>query len=124
MRILGISGLGHDPAATLLADGSVSAAIEEAKLQRLRTLDGIPRKAIAFCQEQTRTSWRDIECIAVASRPLRSWLRQAWLRTRLTPLAPVSSGYYQTKALVNIANPNPGASVPKDSAAREKSFEK
>ena len=99
MKILGVSGLVHDPAAALLVDGNVSAAIEEAKLARLRSLDGIPRKAIAFCQEESRTNWREIECIAVASRPLRSWLRQAWLRTRLTPLAPVPSGYYQTKAL-------------------------
>jgi len=99
VKILGISGLVHDPAAALAVDGVVLAAIEEAKLRRLRSLDGIPRQAIALCQEQTRTSWREIGCIAVASRPLRSWLRQAWLRTRLTPLAPVPSGYYQTKAL-------------------------
>ena len=99
VKILGISGLVHDPAAALAVDGVVSAAMEEAKLRRLRSLDGIPRQAIAFCQEQTQTSWREVECVAVASQPLRSWLRQAWLRTRLTPLAPVPSGYYQTKAL-------------------------
>jgi carbamoyltransferase len=40
-----------------------------------------------------------VECVAVASRPVRTWVRQAWMRAKLTPFAPVPSGYYQTKAL-------------------------
>ena len=28
-----------------------------------------------------------------------TWVRQAWMRAKLTPFAPVPSGYYQTKAL-------------------------
>ncbi len=99
MKILGISGLAHDSAAALLSDNGIIAAMEESKLVRMRTAAGIPREAIRYCLTRAGTGWSGIECVAVASRPLRAWVRQAWLRTRLTPFAPVPSGYYQTKAL-------------------------
>src|SRR3979490_1941091 len=73
--------------------------MEESKLVRMRATIGIPREAIRYCLERAGMGWNGIECVAVASRPLRAWVRQAWLRTRLTPFAPVPSGYYQTKAL-------------------------
>ena len=98
-NILGLSGLVHDSAAALLSDSGIVAAIEEGKLVRTRTAAGIPREAIRYCLERAGTGWSGVECVAVASRPLRAWVRQAWLRTRLTPFAPIPSGYYQTKAL-------------------------
>jgi len=97
--ILGLSGLAHDSAAALLGERGIAAAMEESKLLRSRTLGGIPREAIRFCLEREGAGWRDVAFIAVANRPLRSWARQTWLRTRLTPLAPVRSGYYQARAL-------------------------
>ena len=99
MSVLGLSGLAHDSAAALLSESGVIAAIEESKLVRKRATTGIPRDAIRYCLERAGTGWSDVECVAVASRPVRAWVRQAWLRTRLTPFAPVPSGYYQTKAL-------------------------
>ena len=99
MSILGISGLAHDSAAALLGDDGIVAAIEESKLVRRRATTGIPREAIRYCMERGGNGWRDVECVAVASRPVRAWARQAMLRARLTPFAPVPSGYYQTKAL-------------------------
>ena len=66
---------------------------------RRRTAAGIPREAIRFCLERAGTGWSGVECVAVASRPVRTWVRQAWMRAKLTPFAPVPSGYYQTKAL-------------------------
>jgi carbamoyltransferase len=99
VNILGLSGLAHDPAAALLSETGIVAAIEESKLVRSRSVAGIPREAIQYCLERGATGWGAIECVAIASRPLRAWVRQAWLRTRLTPFAPVPSGYYQTKAL-------------------------
>jgi carbamoyltransferase len=99
VNILGLSGLAHDSAAALLSDNGIVAAMEEGKLVRRRTAAGIPREAIQYCLERAGTGWNGIECVAVASRPLRTWTRQAWLRTKLTPFAPVPSGYYQTKAL-------------------------
>ena len=99
MNILGLSGLAHDSAAALLSDAGMVAAMEESKLVRTRTAAGIPREAIRFCLERAGTAWSGIECVAVASRPVRTWVRQAWMRAKLTPFAPVPSGYYQTKAL-------------------------
>jgi carbamoyltransferase len=99
VSILGLSALAHDSAAALLSDSGIVAAIEESKLVRVRATTGIPREAIRFCLERGGTGWSGVECVAVASHPLRAWVRQAWLRTRLTPFAPVPSGYYQTKAL-------------------------
>jgi carbamoyltransferase len=99
VNILGLSGLAHDSAAALLSDAGIVAAMEESKLVRSRTAAGIPREAIRFCLERSGTGWAGVECVAVASRPVRTWVRQAWMRAKLTPFAPVPSGYYQTKAL-------------------------
>ena len=99
MNILGLSGLAHDSAAALLGEKGIVAAIEESKLLRSRSLGGIPREAIRYCLKRAGIGWGDVPFLAVASRPVRSWARQAWLRIRMTPLAPVPSGYYQTKAL-------------------------
>ncbi len=99
MNILGLSGLAHDSAAALLSDNGILAAMEESKLVRSRTAAGIPREAIRFCLERAGTGWSGVECVAVSSRPVRSWVRRAWMRAKLTPFAPVPSGYYQTKAL-------------------------
>jgi carbamoyltransferase len=99
VNILGLSGLAHDSAAALLSDSGIIAAMEESKLVRRRTAAGIPREAIRFCLERAGMGWSGIECVAVASRPVRTWVRQAWMRAKLTPFAPVPSGYYQTKAL-------------------------
>src|SRR5271169_1619057 len=99
MNILGLSALAHDSAAALLSENGILAAMEESKLVRRRTAAGIPREAIRFCLERAGTGWSGVECVAVASRPVHAWVRQAWMRAKLTPFAPVPSGYYQTKAL-------------------------
>ena len=102
MFTLGISGLAHDSAAALLSENGIVAAIEESKLVRSRTTGGIPRDAISYALNRARIKWPDISHLAVASRPLRAWAREAWLRARLIPLAPLSSGYYQAKALGDL----------------------
>jgi carbamoyltransferase len=101
-HILGLSAFTHDPAAALLGAKAIEAAIEESKLARSRSIVGIPRAAIGYCLERAGVGWRDLSYVAIASRPLRVWARQAWLRARLTPFAPVATGYYQTKALGDL----------------------
>jgi carbamoyltransferase len=98
MHILGLSAMGHDSTAALLGDRGILAAIEEGKLERTRTTEGIPRDAIRYCLERAGIEWAGVERIAVASRPGRAWRRQALLRARLAPLAPVSSSYFLNKA--------------------------
>lgn len=103
MYILGISSLEHDPAAALVGEEGITAAIEEGKLLRTRVSYGIPRQAINFCLAKARIQWKDLGSIAIASRPLWAWSRQAMFRAREALKAPISSSYYQTKALGKLA---------------------
>jgi len=98
MFLLGISAMEHDPAAALLHDGRIVAAIEEGKLARTRTLDGIPRAAIQYCLSRAGIGWREIERIAVATCPARACSRQAFFHGKYLAVAPISSAYYLNKA--------------------------
>jgi len=99
MFILGLSATEHDSAAALIdGQGAVVAAIEQGKLGRSRVLGGIPGSAIRFCLDRTGIGWRDIERVAIAIQPGRSWARKALFRARLAPLSPVSSAYYLNEA--------------------------
>ncbi|HXN17225.1 MAG TPA: carbamoyltransferase C-terminal domain-containing protein [Candidatus Binatus sp.] len=66
MYILGLSSMRHDPAAALIGDQGVIAAIEEGKLTRTRLAGGIPRAAIQFCLERGQISMKDLDRIAIA----------------------------------------------------------
>jgi carbamoyltransferase len=99
MYVLGISGMAHDSAAALLGDGRIVAAMEEGKLSRARSAEGIPRAAIEYCLGRAEISWREIHSIAIASRPARACLREMLFRARQAPGAPLSSGYFANKAL-------------------------
>ncbi len=103
MYFLGLSALAHDTSAALLGGDGFLAAIEESKLDRSRSTTGIPRAAIGFCLEHAGIVWRDVSAIAVASRPWRLWARRAAFRARFLLAAPVSSAYYQGKAVGELA---------------------
>ncbi|MFY9532255.1 MAG: carbamoyltransferase C-terminal domain-containing protein [Candidatus Acidiferrales bacterium] len=104
MCILGISAMGHDPAAALLGDNGIVAAIEEGKLARTRSIQGIPRAAMQFCLDRAGAVWRDVERVAIASRPARAWSRKTLLRARLAPFALASSGYHLNKAFGELGS--------------------
>jgi len=93
----------HDPAAALIGEQGVIAAIEEGKLTRTRTVEGIPRAAIQFCLERAGIDLAAVAQIAIGSRPIRSWERQILFRARLAPLAPASSGYFISKAFGELS---------------------
>src|SRR5690242_6131300 len=103
MRILGISSLHHDHAAALVGEKGIIAAIEEGKLLRTRGAQGIPRNAINFCLAKAGIEWKSLDSVAVASRPVRAWSRWAAFRAREALKAPISSSYYETKALGDLA---------------------
>src|SRR3984957_12840479 len=98
MYILGLSSLEHGPAAAIIGESGLIAAIEEGKLARTRTAEGIPRRAIQFCLESAGIKWPDVDRIALASRPGRTWSRTALFRARLALFAPQSSIYFLNKA--------------------------
>jgi len=103
MYILGLSAMTHNPAAVLIADQGVIAAIEEGKLTRTRTAEGIPRAAIQFCLERAGIDIQDVEHFAIGSCPTRSWRRQTLFRAGLAPLAPASSAYFMSKAFGELS---------------------
>jgi carbamoyltransferase len=104
VHILGISSLEHDPAAALFGEEGIIAAIEESKLVRTRESKGIPRSAVEFCLAKAKIQWKNVDAIAVGGDPLRRWGREASFRARETFVAPISSVYYQTKALGELAS--------------------
>lgn len=104
MNILGLSAFGRDPAGALLADGRIIAAIEESKLVRTHSVEGIPRSAIRFCLERAKAGWSELECVAIASRPATKWARQSLFRLRRAALAPISGAYYLNKALGELGH--------------------
>jgi len=102
MRILGLSSFKHDTAAALLEDGVFTAAIENDKLARARTRNR-PEAAIHSCFESVGTGWDGIDVVAIATRPLRRWSRKAYLRAKLTAVAPVASAYYGANEAATLA---------------------
>jgi len=102
MLILGLSSFDHDPAAALVQDGEVRAAMEENKLVRMATR-GLPYQAIDYCLREAGASWPDLDAVAVATRPWRAWSRLSFLRAGLAVVAPVGSAYYMTREVGDLA---------------------
>ena len=98
MHILGLSSLEHGAAAAIIGESGLIAAIEEGKLARTRSAEGIPRRAIQFCMERAGVKWPEVDRIAIASRPGRAWSRTALFRVQTAPFAPKSSVYFLNKA--------------------------
>lgn len=91
--------MNHDSAAALLLDGRIGAAMEEGKLARNRSAEGIPRKAVQYCLDAAGIGWQQLDRIAIASRPARAWSRETLFRVRETLRSPRSSVYFANKAL-------------------------
>jgi|SRR5450631_147533 carbamoyltransferase len=103
MRILGLSSFTHDTSAALLEDGVVRAAVEESKLLRSKGTSGLPDAAIQFCLRSAGCNWRDLDFVAVSSRPLSGWLRRSLAGARIFPLSPVAAAYCQVGEIGRVA---------------------
>src|SRR5260370_460511 len=93
MHILGISSLEHDPAAVLVDENGIIAAIEEGKLLRTRSSQGVPRNAINFCLEKARIQWKDLNIVAIGEgiqirelHSIRFPNSLAWIYSQVTGL--------------------------------------
>ena len=102
MLALGLSSFKHDTAAALIEDGVIKAAIEEEKLTRSRST-GLPRRAIQFCLESVGATWRDLDNIAVATRPSRGWRRRSLLPARLASASPKATILHEANELGVLA---------------------
>lgn len=103
MRILGLSSFTHDSSAALLQDGVVRAAFEESKLARSKKTSGVPDAAIQFCLRSAGLCWRDVDYVAVSSRPFRGWLRRSVAGARIFPASPIAAAYCQVGEIGRLA---------------------
>jgi carbamoyltransferase len=77
MRILGLNGVFHDPAAALVMDGEVSAAAEEERFSRRKhgkapvpfSTWELPEAAIGWCLEQGGIGIEDLDAVAYSYDP-------------------------------------------------------
>jgi len=70
MNILGINAFGHDPAASLVADGKIIAAAEEERFNRIKHSDGLfPLNAIRYCLSAGGLKIRDIDYVVLNNKP-------------------------------------------------------
>jgi carbamoyltransferase len=102
MRILGLSSLAHDRSAALLEDGVVRAAVEDNKLSRQKNSRGLPMAAIQFCLKAAG-GWEKIDHIAVATTPVRGWMRRSTAGVRISPFDPVAVGHSQVGEIGRVA---------------------
>jgi len=65
MTILGIGGLLNDPAAAILIDGRVAAAVEQKKLARHLRPGELPSAAIAECLRLAGAGPGQVDCVAI-----------------------------------------------------------
>lgn len=102
MLILGLSPFRHHSSAALLQDGVIRAAIENAKLSRSNS-SGLPNAAMDFCLESAGVTWKELDAVAIATRPIHAWLRRWLLRAKLSARAPVASAYYAASEFGAVA---------------------
>jgi carbamoyltransferase len=79
-RILGISAYHADASAAVLADGALTAAVEEERFRRVKHWAGFPEAAIRFCLDESCGGRLDgVTALAVARQPRAYLGRKAWL---------------------------------------------
>ncbi|MFY0631469.1 MAG: carbamoyltransferase [Flavobacteriaceae bacterium] len=75
MTILGISGLYHDSAASIIINGEIIAAAQEERFTRKKQDASFPSHAIKFCLEEAGKSIDDLDAIAFYDKPLLKFER-------------------------------------------------
>jgi len=70
--VLGLSGAhGHDPAAAIIVDGEVAAALEEERLSRAKHANGqLPIESARYCLEAAGIGVREVDVVALPSAPV------------------------------------------------------
>lgn len=102
MLILGLSAFEHDPAALLLCDGVVEAAVEENKLVRFPT-QGVPHAAIKYCLSKAAIDWQDLDFVAFAARPFAGWVRKSLWSAQQTLTSPIGSAHYEAREMGTLS---------------------
>src|SRR5215470_622331 len=87
MVILGINAYHGDASAAILVDGSLVAAAEEERFNRIKHAAGFPIKAVRYCLEAAGIKPCEINHIAVARDPRARIWRKALYAARMPRLA-------------------------------------
>lgn len=69
MRILGISGLYHDSAATLVVDGRIEAAAQEERFTRRKHDADFPRHAVEYCLSVAGCGLDELDAVVFYDKP-------------------------------------------------------
>lgn len=70
MLILGVSALGHDPAAAIIKDGKLMACAEEERFNRIKhAFLCFPHQAINYCLKEVGASIRDVDYFTFYMQP-------------------------------------------------------
>ncbi len=70
MKILGISALYHDAAASLVIDGEIVAAAQEERFTRIKHDLNLPVNAIAYCLKEGKTAKEEIDLVVFYDDPI------------------------------------------------------
>ena len=68
--VLGLNCFHADAAAALVRDGRVIAAVEEERFNRIKHSAGFPLEAVQYCLRQGGVDLREVDAIAVGSKPI------------------------------------------------------
>ena len=75
MNILGFSAFYHDAAACLLQDGIIKNAVQEERFTRIKHDENFPIKSIAFCIEESKLNFDEIDYIVFYEKPFPKFER-------------------------------------------------
>ena len=70
MKVLGISALYHDAAASLVIDGNIVAAAQEERFTRIKHDMSMPVHAIEYCLKEAKIEKQDIDIVVFYDNPL------------------------------------------------------
>src|SRR5260370_19966886 len=69
MNILGINAYHGNASAAVVCDGSLVAAVEEERFNRVKYAAGFPTQAIRYCLREAGLKLEEIDHVAVARHP-------------------------------------------------------
>lgn len=75
MKVLGISALYHDSAASIVVDGEIIAAAQEERFTRVKQDASFPSKAIQFCLAEAKIQLSELDAVVFYDKPLLKFER-------------------------------------------------
>ena len=75
--VLGLNAYHADSSAAIFVDGTLLAAVEEERFQRVKHWSGFPAQSIAYCLQEANCSLDEVDAITVGRDPNAKRLRKA-----------------------------------------------